>query len=164
MISIPERDSVLLSAEAENYFYFSRLESLERSGGDELDHRVVIGMKPISFSERLVLDHLYFDTDSFSLRPNSEAELQLIVGMMKVNPRISIVIEGYTDSSGTKIYNQELSQKRANAIKEALIRRGIDASRILATGMGDANPRGDNQTEEGRALNRRTEMRIREVN
>ena len=68
-------------------------------------------------------------------------------------------VDGYTDSVGTDKYNQGLSERRANAVMSHLVDRGVSASRLTATGYGESNPVASNDTAEGRALNRRVELK-----
>ena len=79
---------------------------------------------------------------------------------MTINPALRIEIEGHTDNQGTDEYNLELSMKRAQAVYNYLLEHGISADRLTYKGYGESKPVSPNDTEEGRALNRRTEIRI----
>jgi len=79
---------------------------------------------------------------------------------MKTNPELKIEIIGHTDSTGPEDYNQRLSELRARVVADWLIRNGINSKRIKAIGKGESEPIADNSTPEGRAKNRRTEIRI----
>lgn len=87
-------------------------------------------------------------------------DLQNFALFLKENPGYQVIIYGYTDSSGNKVANKELSQNRANAVKEALSRYGINTTKMTAIGKGEADPIADNTTKEGRAQNRRIEVEL----
>ncbi len=86
--------------------------------------------------------------------------LDAVANILIANPAIRIRVEGHTDSQGSVSYNLRLSQGRADAVREYLVNQGIAASRLTAVGFGEENPIADNETEEGRALNRRVEFHI----
>ncbi len=109
----------------------------------------------------LNLDHLVFATGSANLdMAMSQSTLDGLVSFMKATDK-NIEFDGYTDNTGDADANLTLSQLRADAVKAYLVGNGIDASRIEAKGYGSANPKADNATEEGRAQNRRTEVKIK---
>ncbi len=103
---------------------------------------------------------VHFESNLAKLTKNSMVKVRKFAKYMKSLPSVSVKIEGYTDSSGLKRKNQILSQKRAAAVKKALIHYGISASRITAIGKGSLNPIADNTTVAGRAKNRRIEAII----
>jgi outer membrane protein OmpA-like peptidoglycan-associated protein/tetratricopeptide (TPR) repeat protein len=102
--------------------------------------------------------NVFFGHDS--AQPNGYEDVQYLQYLMNDNPGIKVEISGHTDNTGDATYNQQLSQRRADAIKDYLVENGIDAFRIDAVGMGMKNPIGDNNTIIGRRLNRRTEFKI----
>lgn len=110
---------------------------------------------------KLELRDLVFKTGSASLdKGKSKETLETLVEFMKTQS-VSIEVDGYTDNTGDSEANHELSQKRADAVKKYLEKNGIDADRITAKGYGEENPVASNDTEEGRARNRRTEVIIK---
>jgi outer membrane protein OmpA-like peptidoglycan-associated protein len=104
---------------------------------------------------------VFFDFDQAELKTESKPDLNRAIAFLRQNPTINVEIAGYTDSVGTVEYNTKLSQDRANAVRTYLISGGIDQNRLKAVGYGEDQPVADNATEEGRARNRRVEMRVR---
>lgn len=101
-----------------------------------------------------------FDVNSTSIRPGLYSELDRVAQVLSNYPQTTIVVAGHTDSTGSESYNQQLSERRANSVKNALVQRGIPESRISAVGYGKNYPIADNNTEYGRQQNRRVEVRI----
>jgi outer membrane protein OmpA-like peptidoglycan-associated protein len=107
--------------------------------------------------ERFVLDGVNFDTAKATIKPESFPRLDRIVEFMSLKKKTRIQIAGHTDNAGNKKSNKTLSQNRARACRDYLISKGIEASRIEAVGYGDERPIEPNDSEEGRAKNRRIE-------
>jgi len=120
-----------------------------------------IMLDPIERGKTTILKNIFFDTDSFNLKAESKGELEDLVQFMKDNSTIVIEIGGHTDNQGSKIYNETLSSKRAQAVVDYLISKGIAAIRLQSKGYGFSVPLGNNATEEGRKENRRTEFKVR---
>ncbi|MBS1538965.1 MAG: OmpA family protein [Bacteroidetes bacterium] len=107
--------------------------------------------------------NVYFDSDKSDLKSESKAAIDNISTLMKIFPAMEIEVRGHTDSTNKtkdKDHNIKLSQKRADAVKSELIKRGYAAERITSVGFGDTRPVADNKSEDGRAQNRRTEFII----
>lgn len=101
------------------------------------------------------LKGVFFDTGRYTLRPESDAELDVVAALMAAQPQLTMQVVGHTDSTGSVAGNLTLSAQRANAVVDALIARGVDGSRLSAIGMGSNQPIASNATEAGRAQNRR---------
>jgi hypothetical protein len=101
-----------------------------------------------------------FDLGKSELKPESKPAIDSIEALLRANPTMIIEVRGHTDSTGSQEFNLRLSERRANAIRNELIRRGIEPDRIRAVGMGASQPIADNRTRQGRAQNRRTELII----
>ncbi|QOR76325.1 MAG: OmpA family protein [Thermoflavifilum sp.] len=125
-------------------------------------YEINIPLQPIRLHARMVLKNIFFDFNKYDLKPESKPELDKLVQFLKDNPTLHITIKGYTDSVGTASFNLTLSQHRAEAVMQYLIAHGIQANRLKAVGYGEAQPVASNETEEGRALNRRVEFEITE--
>ena len=101
-----------------------------------------------------------FDLDSDVVRPGLYTELDRIAQIMIKYPQTSILVEGHTDSTGSETYNQQLSDRRANSVKNLLVQRGVQQFRINTLGYGESRPVATNVTAAGRQMNRRVEIRI----
>ena len=87
------------------------------------------------------------------------ATLDIAAETLRECPNVRTEVEGHTDSVGSEVYNQALSQRRAESVASYLINHGVSSSRLEAKGLGESNPIADNSTEDGRALNRRVELK-----
>lgn len=101
---------------------------------------------------------IHFDVDRADLQVGASKTLDEVVRLLKSKPDLKVEIQGHTDSTGTDEHNLELSQRRAETVKQYLILHGIANQRMTCTGLGESKPVADNSTEEGRALNRRVEL------
>jgi len=102
--------------------------------------------------------YINFETGKSDIKPESQKIIDQIAEMLVQNPGLKISIEGHTDNVGTPASNQTLSLNRANAVMAALVKKGIDKSRLSAQGWGQTKPIADNGTTDGKALNRRVEI------
>ncbi|MBI3783149.1 MAG: OmpA family protein [Deltaproteobacteria bacterium] len=116
---------------------------------------------PAPQKKKIVLRGVNFDTNKSTIRPDASVVLNEAVATLKSEGGVAVIAEGHTDSVGSDAYNQKLSERRANAVRDYLIAGGISASRISVEGFGESRPVASNETAEGRAENRRTELRIR---
>ena len=118
---------------------------------------------PIEKGAVVRLNNLFFDVNEYKLKEGSFPELNRVVEILKKQPDMKMEIGGYTDNVGKPEYNQQLSERRANAIMEYLVKKGgIDPNRLTAKGYGETNPIANNDNEDGRAQNRRVEFKILE--
>jgi outer membrane protein OmpA-like peptidoglycan-associated protein len=109
---------------------------------------------------KMISDKVFFEFDSATLKEESKADLDKLVQYLNDRKWIQLSIEGHTDVKGDGVYNQILSERRAVAVKDYLVSKGIDGSKISTIGYGQKLPIASNDTEEGRALNRRVEFRL----
>ena len=108
----------------------------------------------------VTLGDVLFAFNKAELSAQAGPRLDKLANFLKQFPDRKLLIEGYTDSVGGDSYNQELSERRAQAVRDALVQRGVDTGRITARGYGKAHPVADNTSPEGRAMNRRVEIVI----
>jgi OmpA-OmpF porin, OOP family len=120
-------------------------------------------LTPIEVGLTVRLKNIYFDFDKTTLKSESFVELDKVVNFLKKNTTVSIEISGHTDSKGSDTYNANLSQGRSQSVVDYLISQGIDSSRLEAHGYGESKPIDSNETEAGRANNRRVEFTILKV-
>jgi OOP family OmpA-OmpF porin len=119
-----------------------------------------VDLDKASTGATIVLNNIFFDTDKFDLREKSVTELDKISRFLNENPKIKVEISGHTDDQGTDAYNQQLSLKRAKAVGNYLISKGVPATRLKEVGYGSKKPLKQNDSEINRQVNRRIEFRI----
>jgi OOP family OmpA-OmpF porin len=112
------------------------------------------------YTRTYVLENVYFDYNKWDIKPESNASLNNLYDELSRNPQMKIELAGHTDSDGDDAFNMQLSQRRADAVKNYLIKKGIAANRILTKGYGETTPIATNETSEGKAKNRRTEVKV----
>src|SRR5574340_72593 len=115
--------------------------------------KVIMEEKPVR------IEGASFDTASAKLKPTADEKLQQVVDFASKYPEANLEVTGHTDDRGKDAYNQKLSERRAAAVKAHLVKKGVAAERITAKGYGKTMPMADNKTKEGRAANRRVEVR-----
>lgn len=125
----------------------------------ELDDRD-LSMVPLVKGNTATINNLFFDLGKATLKSESAPELKRILQVMSENKALVIEISGHTDNTGSDEINNKLSLERANAVKDYLLKGGIDTARIRTKGYGKTKPKADNATEEGRQINRRVEIEI----
>lgn len=108
--------------------------------------------------EVVIIEDIKFDTDRSDVSIDKSASLDRLAQTLENHPEVTLLVTGHTDASGSAGYNQKLSVKRAEAVKTYLVGKGIDASRIEATGKGETSPIAPNDTKDGKAKNRRVEI------
>ncbi|MFT6375590.1 MAG: OOP family OmpA-OmpF porin, partial [bacterium] len=112
----------------------------------------------------VILEKVLFETAKAVIRPESFELLDQVSQIIVDNPQVGRVeVGGHTDSRGSDRYNLELSQRRSDAVRAFLIRRGVTEDRLIAVGIGEERPIDDNETDEGREANRRVEFNLIDV-
>jgi OOP family OmpA-OmpF porin len=106
----------------------------------------------------IVLRGINFDFNKANIKPEAQGVLDAAAEVLKENPDVKVRVSGYTDGIGPEAYNQKLSERRANAVRDYLASHGVDGSRLTAVGYGKSNPVADNATADGRAQNRRVTL------
>jgi outer membrane protein OmpA-like peptidoglycan-associated protein/tetratricopeptide (TPR) repeat protein len=149
-----------ISVEADGYlFYSENFDLIKKTGFKEYDK--IVEMEKVKPGAVLTLRNVFFDFDKWDLKQESVTELNHAIKVLDQYKDVNIQIEGHTDFKGSDEYNQVLSEKRANSVKEYLIQHGFDPKRIVKViGYGESKPVETNDTDEGRAHNRRVEFRL----
>ncbi len=160
LVSLPSGGEYAFKADHPGYLFYSGNFNLSGAHPVDKPYHLDIGLQPIREGASVRLENVFFETDSYTLDPRSKVELQEVVEFLNDNPQVRIMLEGHTDNVGSEAYNLNLSENRARSVYEYLLKQGIEKSRMEYQGFGLSQPIDTNQTEEGRAQNRRTEMRI----
>lgn len=159
LVTLPSGKNYGIAIKADGYLFHS--ENFNIPGDANFKTYVKnIQLKRIEVGKSVVLRNIFFDTGKYELRPESKTELERLESILVENPQIRMEISGHTDSVGSDENNQQLSENRAKAVVEYLIKEGIDRSRLTYMGYGESNPVASNDTAEGRQENRRTEFKI----
>lgn len=159
LITVPGGKDYALNVSAKGFLFHSENFSLKEMK-DSKPVVLNIAMEPVAVGSSVVLKNVFFETGSYVLKDESKIELNKLVDLLKANPTMKIEIGGHTDDIGKDEDNLLLSANRAKSVNDYLVANGIDASRLSYKGYGETKPIADNKTEEGRALNRRTEFTI----
>ncbi|MFW5915971.1 MAG: OmpA family protein [Bacteroidota bacterium] len=160
LVCLPSNNNYVLNVSREGYLFYSDNFTLKGIHEVYEPYRKDVPLNPVKEGERIVLRNIFYATDSFNLRKESRVELEKLYQFLGDNSGLKIEISGHTDNVGSKQYNMELSRKRARSVYDYLIEKGIDPERLSYKGYGESEPVATNETEEGRAKNRRTEMKI----
>lgn len=160
LVSLPAGHEYALNVSHPDYMFYS--EHFELTGGDITDPFLVdVALDQIEKGSSIVLENIFFDTDKYELKSASNVEIDKLYSFLKRNAEVNVEIIGHTDNQGSAAHNKTLSLNRAQAVANALVAKGIEATRITSSGMGSEKPIASNDTEDGRAKNRRTELLIR---
>lgn len=159
-VCLPMGSSYGLNVTADGYMIFS--ENFDFAGGytSAEPYLKTIALNKVRKGEFMRMYNVFYDTDSWELLESSRPELEHLLEFLQVNHTVVIEIGGHTDSDGSDEHNQRLSERRANSVREFLMKRGIDGKRIFSHGYGETHPVADNITPSGKRLNRRTEITI----
>jgi outer membrane protein OmpA-like peptidoglycan-associated protein len=157
-MELPQTGLYRIAAKAEGYL--NATDSIDHNDSEMISYTKDIYLKPIEIGTTVRLKNIFFDFDKTSLKSESFVELDKVVEFLTSNPSLEIEIAGHTDSKGTDDYNLNLSQGRAQAVVDYLIGQGIESYRLVARGYGETVPLESNDTDEGRAFNRRVEFTV----
>lgn len=163
LVSLPVGKDYALNASKPGYLFYSENFSLS-DASNVIPEKKNVPLQAIKVGESIVLKNIFFETAKYNLVSKSKIELDKLVTFLQKNGKVSIEISGHTDSVGNEQANKVLSENRAKAVLDYLIEKGISPERLSAKGYGAENPIASNETEKGRALNRRTEFKILSIN
>ncbi len=167
LVTLTVGKNYMYNVSKENYLFFSENFSLKEAQANKpflldipLKKAFVEETFESNVGQTVVLKNVFFETASFELKPSSHTELNKLVDMLNQYELLHIEIGGHTDSIGTDKYNLDLSEKRAESVYKYLLDKGIDSKRLSYRGYGKSQPIAENETEAGRAINRRTEFKV----
>jgi outer membrane protein OmpA-like peptidoglycan-associated protein len=160
-VILPAGKNYGIAIEAQGYLFYSKNIDIPF-----LDHYLEIQdtvcMEKIKIGTKIVLRNVFFDVNKATLRPESAAELERLYEVLVKNPHIKIQISGHTDSDGNDDLNLRLSDARAKAVVDYMVKKGVPIARMKFKGYGETKPVAPNDTPENKQLNRRTEFEILE--
>lgn len=159
LITLPVGKDYLFNVNRKGYLFFSD-QFLLRQRDTTSIHEKNIPLVPIEADATVVLRNIFFDFNKYELKAESQAELDKVIQLLSDNPTIRIEISGHTDNIGSDLENKKLSENRAKAVVNYLVENGIVRERLTSKGYGSDRPVSSNETEEGRAMNRRTELKV----
>ncbi len=159
LITLPVGKNYAFNVHRKGYLFYSENFDMNSVSSDSV-YNIDIPLEPIEANAKVVLKNVFFDTKKTDLKPESISELDNVVRLMNENPNMKVQISGYTDNVGTPPDNLKLSNGRALSVVNYLVAKGVKKERLTSKGFGETDPVATNDTEEGRAMNRRTELRV----
>jgi outer membrane protein OmpA-like peptidoglycan-associated protein len=160
LVILPAGKNYAITVTAPGYLFHS--ENFDVSDTSEYQEVVRnVALNKAVVGARIVLRNIFFDFDKATLRPESNLEIERLRKVMLEYPTMKIEISGHTDNKGSADYNKKLSQSRAKAVLDFLVKKGISPDRMTSAGYGFDRPMAPNDTDAGRQLNRRTEFEIK---
>ncbi|MCU4175434.1 OmpA family protein [Carboxylicivirga sp. N1Y90] len=149
-----------LSVEKEGYLFYSSYFNVADEASVDNPQVLDVYLSKIKAGERIILRNVFFETDSYLLAESSNVELDQVIKLLQLNESIKVEIGGHTDNVGSVEYNKQLAKRRAKQVYDYLIAGGIAKEQLSYKGYGQSQAIDSNDTEEGRAKNRRTEVKI----
>lgn len=159
-VKIPKKKDYGVEVTAKDYLFFVEIAALSQK--QVVDSKVTANFQldKIDVGAKMVLNNIFFETNKATIKEESTAELERVAKLLKQNPTIRLEISGHTDNVGSYRANQKLSESRAKSVVDYLIGQGVAAGRLEYKGYSFNQPIADNNTEEGRAQNRRVEFKV----
>jgi outer membrane protein OmpA-like peptidoglycan-associated protein/tetratricopeptide (TPR) repeat protein len=163
LVCLPTEKDYALNVSKDGYLFYSENFSLTGIHSNSDPFLKDIPLQPIKKDEIVILKNIFFDTDKYELKAESTSELEKLQDLLTKNPKLKIEISGHTDNVGDDKYNQVLSENRAKAVYDYLVSKGIAKERLTYKGYGETKPLETNDTDAGRAINRRTEFKVVDI-
>jgi outer membrane protein OmpA-like peptidoglycan-associated protein/tetratricopeptide (TPR) repeat protein len=163
LVSLPSGKNYGVAVKADGYLFYS--ENIDISKVEEAEYQEIvkdIPLNKIKVGVKVVLRNIFFETGKSTLTDQSITELERLVTLLKETEKLRIEVSGHTDNTGSVQLNKKLSEARAKAVVDYLVKHGIDAKRLTYAGYGPDQPIESNDTPEGKASNRRVEFKILE--
>ncbi len=164
MATMPAGKNFALNIEKEGYLLYSVNFSLEKPSSANNPFLIKVPLEKLEVGAMAVLNNIFFETNKYSLLPQSKIELIQFLSFLNKNPKVTIEIGGHTDNVGDDKANQTLSENRAKMVYDFLTGNKIPSTRLIYKGYGKSKPVAPNTSEEGRQSNRRTEFKIIKIN
>jgi outer membrane protein OmpA-like peptidoglycan-associated protein len=172
LLSLPAGKNYGIVVKKEGYLFHSENFTIPEASGFK-QYNIDIPLKKVEVGRSIVLRNIFFDLDKYTLRPESKNELERLIKLMNENPTLEIELGGHTDTRGDAKYNQKLSENRAKAVVQYLVKAGIKESRLKYAGYGEtqtivsdaeiAKMKSRTEKEEAHQENRRTEFKILKI-
>lgn len=159
LLTLPLGKDYVVNATANGYLFYSQFFSLKNATAAEPFIQDIL-LEKIAAEKTIILENVFFETDSFALKPESFIELNKLAALLLTQPNLKIEIGGYTDNAGNADYNLKLSEQRAKSVLDYLLVQKVPATQLAYKGYGMENPIANNETEAGKARNRRTEIKV----
>jgi outer membrane protein OmpA-like peptidoglycan-associated protein/tetratricopeptide (TPR) repeat protein len=163
LTTLPVGNDYAFNVNRKGYLFYSANFMLSNPSSDSV-YQMDIPLQPIEANASIILKNIFFDVNKYELKPASQIELDDVVRLLNENPLLTIQINGHTDNVGKTADNLMLSENRARSVVNYLKSKGIDPKRLSFKGFGETQPVSPNTTEAGRALNRRTELKVLKTN
>ncbi len=160
LVCLPTGSNYAFSVSKDGYLFYSDHFALKEEHKAKDPYKLYVELQLIDIGKKEILRNIFFDYDSYDLKKQSIIDLNKLWEFMQLNPQVSVEIGGHTDHNGSDEYNAVLSTNRAKAVYDYLAKEGIDTNRMSYKGYGKTLPIATNSTNEGQALNRRTEFKI----
>jgi outer membrane protein OmpA-like peptidoglycan-associated protein len=161
-INLKKKDDILITVKKDDYAFNSKIVSVKDLSFETVQKEIKMELAQAKPGKSFVINNIYYNTNSAELKRESKIVIETFAAYLKENENIKIEIQGHTDNVGKPKDNEALSSNRAFSVKVMLEELGIAGDRIFAKGFGSDKPIADNNLEEGRAKNRRTEFMIME--
>ncbi len=158
-ITLPVGKDYTFTVNRKGYLFYSDVFPLSKKLPDST-YQKDIALQPLQLNAAVTFKNIQFQTNSYQLEPVSMIELNKLLQLLNENPTIKVQVNGYTDNVGLPAANLALSSNRAKAVVDYLVTKGIDTKRLRFKGFGETKPLAANNTDEGKAKNRRTEFVI----
>ena len=160
LVCLPSGCNYGINVNKAGYLFYSENFMLEGEHTEAAPFIKRVGLSPIKIGEKMLLTNVFYEIDSWELKKESALELNNLANLLSDNKDLLLEIGGHTDATGSADYNQVLSEKRALSVVNYLVKIGISPDRLKYKGYGNTQPISDNESVEGRKLNRRTEAKV----
>ncbi len=159
-VKIPKKKDYGVEVTAKDYLFYVTIVNLSEKQVVDSKVQANFQLDRIDVGAKMVLKNIFFETNKATLKDESTDELERVATLLKENPGIRLEISGHTDNVGSYRANQRLSEARAKSVVDYLVNQGVDSGRLEYKGYSFTEPVADNNTEEGRAQNRRVEFKV----